>query len=84
MADNKGDSSILYDHNVQKRTSDNVCAACRRPILRGQRIQHAFIVLDPIARNPNRITERGLELGVDCEFVHVRCDDPFLKGNRIV
>lgn len=68
---------------VQKRVSDNVCAACRRPILTGHRIQHAFIVVDPNAHNPNKITERGLELGTDCEFVHVRCNDPFLLGSRI-
>lgn len=67
---------------VQKRVSDNVCAACRKPILRGHRIHHAFIVLDPLARNPGRITEQGLELGTDCEFVHCRCDDPYLKGPR--
>ena len=71
------------DSQVQKKVSDNVCAACRRPIKRGHRIHHAFIVIDPNAFNPNKLTERGLELGTDCEFVHVRCDDPFLKGKRI-
>jgi hypothetical protein len=43
-------------------------------------VQGAYIVTNPNARNPNKITERGLELGVDCEFVHVDCADPFLDG----
>lgn len=69
---------------LQKRVDDNVCAACRKAILPGHRVQAAFICLDPNARNPNLITERGLELGADHEFVHVRCDDPFLDGRRVV
>ena len=69
---------------LQKRVADNVCAACRKPIEPGHRVNAAYIVLDPNARNPERITERGLELGTDCEFTHSRCDDPFLDGKRII
>jgi hypothetical protein len=65
---------------VQKRVPDNVCARCRRPILLGHRIQHAFVCYDPNALNPERVTERGLSLGTDCEFVHVECMDPYLDG----
>lgn len=72
------------DPRVQKRTADNICAACRRPLLKGHRIQHAWICLDPNAYNPERLTERGLELGTDCEFTHVRCEDPFLDGGKII
>lgn len=69
---------------IQKRVADHICAACRKPILKGHRVQPAYICVEPQARNPNKITERGLELGVDCEFVHVRCEDPELKGRRII
>jgi hypothetical protein len=68
---------------VQKDCPDNVCAACRRPILRGHRIQPAYICLDNDARNPERLTERGLELGTDYLFCHARCNDPYLKGKRV-
>jgi hypothetical protein len=65
---------------LQKRVADDVCARCRRPILAGHRVQAAFICINPRARNPNKITEKGLELGTDCEFVHVSCEDPYLTG----
>jgi hypothetical protein len=74
----------MPDPRLQKRVDDSVCAACRKPILPGHRVNAAYICLDPNARNPERITERGLELGVDNEFVHVRCEDPFLDGGKII
>jgi len=43
-------------------------------------VQGAYICTNPNARNPNKITEKGLELGTDFEFVHVSCEDPFLEG----
>ena len=69
--------------DIQKRVPDNVCASCRKPILSGHRIQAAYIVVDPDARNPNRITEKGLQLGIDNEFTHVKCDDPYLRGKLV-
>jgi hypothetical protein len=69
---------------LQKKTADNVCTACRKPILPGHRVQACYICLDPNARNPERITERGLELGTDHEFVHCRCEDPYLDGRRVL
>ena len=69
---------------VQKRVPDSVCAACRKPFEKGNRVQAAYILLDPDARNPERITEKGIELGADSEFTHVRCIDPFLNGHRII
>lgn len=69
---------------IQKRTPDNICAACRKPILVGHRINAAYICLNEKAYNPNLVTERGLELGTDLEFVHIRCEDPYLDGKRIV
>lgn len=74
----------LNDPRMQKRVDDNVCASCRRPLQPGHRVMPAYILLDPNARNPGRITERGLELGTDYEFAHVRCEDPFLDGKLIV
>jgi hypothetical protein len=68
------------DPRLMKRVDDHTCAACRRPLLPGHRVQPAFIMLDPNARNPDRITERGVELGTDYEFVHCRCSDPYLDG----
>jgi len=65
---------------VQKRVPDNVCARCRRPFAIGHRVQTAYIVYEPNARNPEKVTERGMELGVDHEFVHASCEDPFLEG----
>jgi len=65
---------------LQKRVADNVCARCRKKIQPGHRVQGAYIVTNPNARNPNKITEKGIELGVDCEFVHCDCADPFLDG----
>lgn len=65
---------------LQKQVADNICARCRKPILAGHRIQAAYICINPVARNPNKITERGLELGTDCEFVHTSCKDPYLTG----
>jgi len=67
---------------LQKRVPDHICARCRRPIQPGHRVQAAYICVDPKAYNPNKITERGLELGTDCEFVHCDCRDPFLSGRR--
>lgn len=74
------DSMLVIPDLLQKRVADNVCARCRRPILAGHRVQAAYICTNPNARNPNKITEKGLELGTDCEFVHVSCEDPFLEG----
>ena len=68
---------------LQKRVADNICARCRKPILAGHRVQAAYICTNPNARNPNKITERGLELGTDCEFVHVACEDPYLTGKLV-
>lgn len=65
---------------LQKRVPDHICAKCRKPLEPGDRVQQAFILVDPHARNPNKLTERGLELGTDCEFVHVSCTDPQLRG----
>lgn len=74
----------MSDPRLQKRVDDNVCAACRKPLLAGHRVTPAYILLDPNARNPERITERGLELGADHEFCHLRCSDPYLDGKRII
>jgi hypothetical protein len=41
-------------------------------------------MLDPNARNPQRLTERGVELGTDYEFAHVRCEDPYLDGKLVI
>jgi hypothetical protein len=68
---------------LQKRVPDHICAACRRPFEKGNRIHMVFILLDPQAINPNSLTERGLELGTDYEFVHTRCEDPFLDGKLV-
>ena len=76
-------SNEWANDKLQKRVDDSTCASCRRPILPGHRVHAAYICLDPHALNPQKITERGLELGVDCEFVHCRCSDPFLDGKRI-
>lgn len=65
---------------VQKKVPDHLCARCRRPFVIGQRLQMVYILCDPHARNPDNITQRGLELGTDCEFVHADCRDPFLDG----
>jgi hypothetical protein len=67
---------------VQKRVPDNTCARCRRKFQIGDRLTWAFILINPDARNPNRITERGLELGTDTEFAHVDCTDPTLSGKN--
>jgi len=72
-----------YSQRTLKKTDDNICASCKKPFLPGHRIHAAYICLDPHAFNPQKVTERGLELGVDCEFVHCRCSDPFLDGRRI-
>jgi len=65
---------------LQKRCPDTVCAKCRKPFKPGDRIIHAFILVDTDARNPGRLTEKGLTLGTDCEFVHISCMDPQLDG----
>ena len=70
----------INEQPLQKDCADNVCARCRQPILAGHRVQAAYICTNPDARNPGRITERGLELGIDCVFVHCECRDPYLTG----
>jgi hypothetical protein len=65
---------------LQKRCPDHVCAKCRKPFKPGDRITHALILVNPNARNPGRLTERGLELGTDTEFAHIECSDPQLDG----
>ena len=89
MKKNRNVTTGLMDHeNVgtaaryKKRVADNVCAACRKPLLKGHRVMAAYILVDPRATNPNRIGEKGLELDMEHEFVHVRCEDPFLDGRR--
>lgn len=68
------------EQQVQKKVPDHVCARCRKPFQPGHRATWAFIIIDPHACNPNRLTERGLEMGTDTEFVHSDCEDPFLSG----
>lgn len=68
------------EQRVQKKVADNVCAKCRRKFQSGQRVQPAYIVYDPDAYNPDKITERGMDLGTDNEFMHACCEDPFLEG----
>jgi hypothetical protein len=65
---------------TQKVVPDHVCARCRKPFEIGNRIQAAWILVDPHAYNPGKLTERGLTLGTDSEFVHCSCSDPFLSG----
>ena len=67
---------------LQKRVADHICARCRKPIQKGHRVQAAYICIDPRAYNPNKLTEKGLMLGTDCEFVHCDCKDPFLSGRN--
>jgi hypothetical protein len=66
----------------QKRVSDNVCARCRRPIKIGHRVSPCWIVCNPDAVNPHKLTEKGLEIGVDCEYAHIDCEDPMLEGKK--
>lgn len=78
------DTSDLDRHRLtKKRTDDNICARCRKPIEVGHRITPAYIVTDPRARNPNNALEKGLELGTDLEFAHVDCKDPHLTGRHV-
>lgn len=74
--------SLSFDQErlVQKNVPDNVCARCRQEFQVGDRVQHAFILFDPKAYNPEKVTERGISLGTDCEFVHASCEDPQLRG----
>ena len=65
---------------VQKRVPDHICARCRREFQVGDRVTWACILLNPRAYNPVRLTEKGLEFGVDLEFVHCSCEDPSLSG----
>lgn len=65
---------------IQKRVPDHICARCRKPFAVGDRVQMAYILCNPHAYNPDRFTERGLELGTDCEFTHCDCRDPQLTG----
>jgi hypothetical protein len=67
---------------VQKRVPDHVCARCRREFEPGDRATWACIIINPRARNPMRITEKGLEFGTDLEFVHNDCEDPTLSGRK--
>lgn len=69
-----------YVDILQKRCADGICARCRQPIKAGHRVQAAYICVNPNARNPNKITEKGLELGTDMEFTHSDCRDPYLTG----
>lgn len=69
------------ERRVQKRVPDNICARCRKPLQIGDRIQPVYILYSTDARNPDKITERGLELGVDSEFAHAECSDPQLDGS---
>lgn len=72
--------SLEQERLIQKRIPDHVCARCRKPFNVGDRVMWAFILVDNNAHNPNRVTEKGLELGTDCEFVHSSCEDPTLSG----
>jgi len=65
---------------AQKKVPDHTCARCRKPFVVGHRVQMTFIIINPHAHNPDNITQRGLELGTDCEFSHCSCEDPFLDG----
>lgn len=71
-----------YPEITRKRVGDHICARCRKPFQQGHRVVWAFIILDPQAYNPERVTERGLELGKDLEFCHADCSDPFLDGKN--
>lgn len=71
------------DHRLQKRVPDHICARCRKPFEKGHRVHWACIIINPRAFNPERITEKGLEMGTDLEFCHCDCKDPFLDGKNI-
>lgn len=78
-----GKDDLWAKKHLQKRVDDNTCAACRKKFMSGHRVQQVYIIINPDAINPQKVTERGLELGMDSEFVHARCDDPFLNGRRV-
>lgn len=69
--------------NLQKRTPDDTCAACRRKFKPGERLMPAYILLASNVPNPENVAQRSLELGADLEFCHVRCSDPYLRGRRV-
>jgi hypothetical protein len=75
--------TVEEEARVQKKVPDNICARCRKPLIIGHRVQMAFAVCNPNAHNPENITQRGLELGTDCEFVHADCRDPFLDAKLV-
>ena len=60
----------------------DVCGKCRKPFDKGHRITHAFI-FERAGLNPNNLGNKGAFLFEEFEFVHVDCNDPFLKKGLI-
>lgn len=68
---------------LRQRVSHTTCARCRKLFKAGDRVQQAFIVLNPDTRNP-ATQERVAEMSMESEFVHASCLDPSLDGRVIL
>lgn len=77
-------SDTWADPRLGKRHPDNRCGKCGKLFLPGHRVQPVYIMMDPNARNPKCITERGVELGSEYEFAHCDCKNPYLEEKRII
>lgn len=70
----------MHNDHLRPHCDTYVCARCRKPINKGDRVQQVFISLGE-GRNPANFVERGLLLSDEWEMVHVDCNDPLLvKG----
>lgn len=65
-----------------QRVATTTCAHCRKPLMPGDRVQTAFIVVRT-GRNPET-KELGAMLSGDFELVHISCLNPGLDGKVIV
>lgn len=64
--------------DLSPHVGSDTCGRCRKPLLPGQRVFPAYIVLRK-GLNPTNLREKGVMLTGEYEMVHADCHDPYLK-----
>jgi len=77
-------SDCFVSEDLHPHVPTYVCGKCRKPFEKGHRVLQVYISEGKGINPRNVVDNTGMYLCEEFEFVHVDCNDPFLKhGGRI-